>query len=348
MVGKEDPLPPDHLFPNLWSATAYDSFKYSRLQKVALGLLDKLVAGAGHVVAAPIHAAMAVARQGGRPLDDIMKEPEHIHGLLQAFTRPDTTGRGEFLPHDYHRPDPPSTHHHKKGALMNKAQFLQRHMGEFRAKEAQVRSEITESIEKQAFLGGVRKAIFGEPSTTDRIVDAVKSIGGAAGSFKDLFHDPNLASLGSKAQGFMRDHPIATGLGAAGTIAAGMGLHRMHQQGQMDDRHHAAFHEAMNIFPELQTEDPRKMQLLHSSAVQVAPHMSTNPLLLGTWMKGLAKGFSGTHLSTEDLKRLQDLEVHHVGGPENRQGFLSTAKNVAGVGAGLAGIMSHMSKGQGH
>ena len=191
-------------------------------------------------------------------------------------------------------------------------------------------------------------ALIREPSMTDHVVDAVKNISGAVGHIKGLA--PGMEAF----KKFTGDHPaalpIAGTLAGAAALGGGMHLYNRHQQNQQSGQHHQAFQHAMSLFPELHDEDPEKMHLLWSSAVQVAPKMSTNPLLLGTWMKGLAKGYSGIHLSTEDLKRLQDLEHGVSGKPENRGGMMSNIGQAVQTGAGLAniaGLMSKMRLGQG-
>lgn len=263
MVGKEEPMPPDHLYPNLWSATAYDSFKYSHLRRVVTELL-------------------------GRPTPDPVKEASvtekdrFIRANREAFRR-----SGE--------------------------EFLQK-----------------EGFSLNPFNWGKPK----EPSLADHIntaIGGIQDIIPAFGAIKDA----------------VKEHPVAVPLGAAGLAAAGMGLHKLHEQGNQLSKHHHAFNKAMEIFPELHSEDPEKIHMLWSSAVHAAPTMSTNPLLLGTWIKSLAKGSATPHLSPLDLKQLQDLEVAHAGRAPDRQGVMGNLGDAVQLGSNLSTIMRNVQGGGG-
>jgi len=216
---------------------------------------------------------------------------------------------------------------------MTKEEFIRKYAHEFEEAK-KIADEKTAGI----------MSIFGkkEPSLGDSIGHGLQ----AAGNF---MRDKNVHQMFSSAGDFIQKHPLAGGLAAAGATAAGMGLYNAHQQSQQLPKHQHALKRAYEIFPELHHEDPKKIHLLWSSAVHVAPEMSKNPMLLGTWIKSLAQGFAGTHLGAADLKQLQDLEVQHVGKPKERQGMLGnmgTAMQAVTTGSTLAGLMHSVQQGR--
>ena len=336
VVSEEDNREPkDGLYPNLWSHTAYDSLKFSHLneiQKLAYGLLDRAVEGTSRVAGLPLKAALAAAQKAGVPVQEIMNHPEQLRevlnvasdlpGTIGAVTGHQPSASGSFLPRGY------------KEAAVNKeaekARFIHENMDHFRELEGEVREKVAFSMRS---LNPFRK-----PETTaEHVASAIKGLAG----------NSSLQELGSRAMGMASKHPYAAGALGAGALAGGMALKNKFDQGQQGQGHNQAMMKAMQMFPELGHEDPEKVQMLMSSAFQVAPNVAQNPLLLGTWVKGLARGYEGTHLSTEDLKRLQDLEVQHVGSPERRQGLMGGLRDATGVAANVANVMGQVSKGQG-
>lgn len=318
----------DGLYPTHWAATAYDSMKYSQLREKLAGVLDKMVEGGANLVGAPLRAVLDLAqRSSGIPVADLIRDPAQLEMALNALSGlPDNmdmfsghvpSQRGEFMPRGYT---------HGSVASMSKEEFMEEHREEFR--------KIGEEVQEKLALFGRR-----EPNAIESVGNSLKNLATSVGN-------SSVGEYAGKAVDYTRENPEKVIGGVAALGAAGMGLRRLLKSRGVSKQHQSAFQEALDLFPDLQKEDPKKIQLLWSSAVHVAPTMATNPLLLGTWMKGLAQSYADTHLSTQDLKQLQDLEVGHTGQRPRQQGPMDQFRDIAQTGSSLVDIMSKIRQGQ--
>lgn len=106
---------------------------------------------------------------------------------------------------------------------------------------------------------------------------------------------------------FAKKHPamIPVGLAAA---SAGLGMLKdRYSQQNLDAEQRKAMSAALDMYPDIQNQDPQKVRMLWGTVLQFAPHVATNPHVLGTFLNATLK-YPTLHIGPQEIKGLQDLE----------------------------------------
>ena len=105
-----------------------------------------------------------------------------------------------------------------------------------------------------------------------------------------------------------------------GGMAAGYGKLRGYLEDRdRDQRQKQAFAKAMELFPDLKTEDRTKVNAIWASIIHTAPEVATDPAVLGTVLRSLLRGYTDLNVSAVDLQPLLDLEMGMRGQKERRK-----------------------------
>jgi hypothetical protein len=112
--------------------------------------------------------------------------------------------------------------------------------------------------------------------------------------------------------------PLGASLLAMGGMGAVDAIRNAIKDSNLSSEQQHAFLEAIQQNPELQNQDPQKLKAIWKTVVQFAPHVATNSMLLGTYLKNAIR-IHGTPILPTDIKQLQDLELGMRGQPERRK-----------------------------
>lgn len=153
------------------------------------------------------------------------------------------------------------------------------------------------------------------------------------------------------AMNHVRENPSIVPLGLAAGGAALGGIKSHMDSRTLSKAQERSFTEAVKMFPELQHEDPMKLKQLVATMHQMAPHVATNPQVLGTFLKAQT-GSTSMHVGAQDLLPYQELESGLVGGhgyKQEPQGLVdqlsSKVRSYSTLGE-ATGLMKNIRKGQ--
>ena len=141
-----------------------------------------------------------------------------------------------------------------------------------------------------------------------------------------------------KMMSFLGKNPSLIPLAVGGVSAMGGMVKGMIDDDRLKDGQRQAFSTALQLYPDIKNEDPKKVRQLWATVLQFAPHVATNPHVLGTFLNSALK-YTALHIGPQEISGLQELEESLTGtgkhGDKDRGGF------------SLGSALSSIARGQG-
>lgn len=143
-----------------------------------------------------------------------------------------------------------------------------------------------------------------------------------------------------KAISFLAKNPAFIPLAVGGASAVAGGIKGILDDDRLKDGQRQAFATALQLYPDIKNEDPTKVRQLWATVIQFAPHVATNPHVLGTFLNSALK-YTSLHVGPQEIRGLQELEESLTGtGRGQRQ-------DRGGFGSMLGSALSGIARSQG-